>query len=90
MTLRTTGRTITTTTPTRPQNIIMSGTNPNIKAMAANITNEKDGRTAGGFKTAVYVGKDQRPVSIMEVVPLKTPGWKGGLCLTISLQSWKI
>ena len=54
----------------------MSGTNPNIKAMAANITNEKDGRTAGGFKTAVYVGKDQRPVSIMEVVPLKTPGWK--------------
>ena len=55
----------------------MSGTNPNIKAMAANNRNEKDRRTAGGFKT-VYVGKDQRPVSIMEVAPLTAPGWKRG------------
>ena len=55
----------------------MSGTNPNIKAMAANTSKEKDGRTAGGFKT-VYVRKDQRPVSITEVAPLTVPGWKRG------------
>jgi hypothetical protein len=48
----------------------MSGTNPNIKALTAS-------KTAGGFKT-VYVGKDQRPVSIMEVAPLTAPGWKRG------------
>ena len=70
MTLRTTGEQSTTTTPLLTT-FNMSGTNPNIKAMAAG------SKTAGGFKT-VYVGKDQRPVSILEVAPLTAPVWKRG------------
>eukprot|EP00979_Chaetoceros_neogracilis_P001004 scaffold191_cov273-Chaetoceros_neogracile.AAC.19 len=70
MTLRTTGEQYTTTTPLLTA-FNMSGTNPNIKAMAAG------SKTAGGFKT-VYVGKDQRPVSILEVAPLTASVWKRG------------
>lgn len=57
---------------------------PTIKALLArlssatsttNSTSSTISSSSGGFKT-VYVGKDQHPVTISELEPVKSPAWK--------------